>query len=127
MSFWRRDVIDPALDHQTNAHIAEQRAWIEREPANPRPYYHLAQLYRVANRPDEALGLLLESVRLDPTFADAQVSLAEIYAVRADYPAAWRHAFIAEQHGNSSAADLLRRYGVPPSTAPSSTPPPDPE
>jgi cytochrome c-type biogenesis protein CcmH/NrfG len=114
MSFWRRELIDPALDHETRTQIAEQRAWIEREPANPRPYYHLAQLYRVASRPEEALGLLLEAVRLDPAFADAHAALAEMYVVRADYPAAWRHAAAAEHHGNSAAADMLRRYGIKP-------------
>jgi hypothetical protein len=127
MSFWRREVIDPALDRETLAQIEEQRAWIEREPANPLPYHHLAQLYRVAFRPDEALGLLLEAVRLDPAFADAHASLAEIYIVRSDYAAAWRHAALAEQHGDRTAADLLRRYGVPPPTAPGSTPPREPE
>jgi cytochrome c-type biogenesis protein CcmH/NrfG len=127
MSFWRREVIDPALDHETSTQIAEQRAWIAREPANPRPYYNLAQLYRVAFRPDEALGLLLEAIRLDPKFADAHASLSELYVVRADYPAAWRHASLAEQHGNPTAAELLSRYGVPRPTAPGSTPPPEPE
>jgi hypothetical protein len=127
MSFWRREVIDPALDQETLAQIAAQRAWIDRDPANPRPYYHLAQLYRVAFRPDDALGLLLEAIRLDPAFADAHASLAEIYIVRADYPAAWRHATIAEQHGNPNPAALLKRYAVPPPTTPDSTPPPGPE
>jgi cytochrome c-type biogenesis protein CcmH/NrfG len=114
MSFWRKEVIDFALDQETRAHMEEQRAWIVREPANSRPYYNLAQLFRVAFRPDEALGLLLEAIRLDPNFADAHAALAEIYVVRADYPAAWRHAAIAEQHGNPAAAELLRRYGVQP-------------
>lgn len=112
MSFWRKEVIQPALDHETRKHIEEQRAWIGREPANPRPYYNLAQLYRIDNRADEALALLLEAVRLDDTFADAHVALAEMYVVRADYPAAWRHARAAEQHGNPRAAELLRRYPV---------------
>jgi hypothetical protein len=118
VSFWRREVIDHALDQETRTQMAEQIAWIDREPANPRPYYHLAQLYRVAYRPDEALGLLLEAVHLDPDFADAHASLAEIYIVSNDYPAAWRHATIAELNGNSQAADLLRRYGVLPPTIP---------
>ena len=114
MSFWRKEVIDHALDHETRAQIAEQRAWIEREPSNPKPYYHLAELYRVAFRQDEALGLLLEAVRLDPGYAEAHVALAEIYIVREDYPAAWRHARAAESHGDARAADLLRRYGISP-------------
>ena len=46
------------------------------------------------------------------SIADAHVSLAEIYAIRGDYPAAWRHARAAEQNGNPQAVELLTRYGV---------------
>ena len=127
MSFWRREVIDHALDHETRTQMAEQVAWIEREPGNARPYYHLAQLYRVAFRPDEALGLLLEAVRLDANFADAHAALAEIYIVRNDHAAAWRHAAIAEINGNPQAAALLERYSVPRPTAQDSAPPQEPE
>jgi cytochrome c-type biogenesis protein CcmH/NrfG len=112
VSFWRKDVIDFALDHETNRHIEEQLRWIERDPADARPYYHLAQLYRIQSRRDEALALLLEAVRLDSSFAAAHVALAEMYAVAADYPAAWRHARVAQAHGDCSAAELLARYNV---------------
>ena len=112
MSFWRKKVIQPALDHETRKHMDEQRAWIAREPANPHPYYHLAQLYRIDNRADEALALLLEAVRLDDGFADAHVALAEMYVVREDYRAAWRHARAAERYGNARAVELLQRYKV---------------
>jgi cytochrome c-type biogenesis protein CcmH/NrfG len=111
MSFWRKDLIDFALGDETRRQMAEQRAWIEREPSNPRPYYHLAQFCRIEGRQDDALGLLLEAVRLDPAFAAAHVSLAEIYIIHADYDAARRHAQFAEQNGDSSAADQLRRWG----------------
>ena len=110
---WRKELIDPALDDETNRQIGEQRAWIAREPGDARPYYHLAQLYRVADRQEEALGLLLEAVRLDPAFGEAHAALTEISAVRADYPAAWRHARLAEQGGERRAVELLQRYGVP--------------
>jgi cytochrome c-type biogenesis protein CcmH/NrfG len=112
MSFWRKEVIEPALSDETRRQIAEQRAWIEREPANQRPYFQLAQFYRMEGRTDEALGLLLEAVRLDAQFAAAHAALAEIYAVRGDYPAAWRHAGAAESNGAPQAAELLRRHGV---------------
>ena len=49
------------------------------------------------SRADEALALMLEAVRLDDAFAEAHVALAEIYAVREDYPAAWRHARAEER------------------------------
>jgi tetratricopeptide (TPR) repeat protein len=112
MSFWREDVIQFALSHETRLHVEEQREWIRREPGNGRPYYNLAQLYRMEGRPEEALGLLLEAVRLDDGLSDAHVSLAELYAVLEDYPAAWRHARAAQRGGESSAVNLLNRYGV---------------
>ena len=112
MSFWRKEVIEFALDRETQTTIEEQRAWILREPANPKPYYHLAQLYRLASKPDEALGLLLEAVRRDPNFADAHASLAEMYVLRDDYPSAWRHARLAEANGVSRVVEMLTRHGV---------------
>jgi tetratricopeptide (TPR) repeat protein len=112
VGFWKRQVIDFALDHETRKHIEEQREWIAREPANPHPYANLAQLYRMEQRQEEALGLLLEAVRLDPGFAAAHASLAEMYAVAGDYPAARRHAQRAENNGESRAAEMLRRHGI---------------
>jgi tetratricopeptide (TPR) repeat protein len=112
VSFWRKHVIDFALDRETQAAIEEQRAWILREPANPKPYYHLAQLYRVASKPEEALALLLEAVRLDPDFAHAHASLAEMYVLRDDYPSAWRHARLAEANGIPRVVEMLTRHSV---------------
>ena len=112
VSFWRKEVIDFALDRETQAHVDEQRAWIQREPGNARPYYHLAQLYRVAFKQDEALGLLLEAVRLDPGFAEAHASLGEIYVLRDDLAAAWRHARLAEAHGEPRVVEMLTRHGA---------------
>ena len=112
MSFWRKEIIDFALDRETQAAIEEQRAWIAREPANAKPYYHLAQLYRVAFKQEEALGLLLEAVRLDANFAEAHASLAEEYVIREDYKAAWRHARSAQEHGVTRAVEMLTRHGV---------------
>jgi tetratricopeptide (TPR) repeat protein len=112
VSFWRKEVIDFALDRETAAHIREQKQWIAREPRNARPWYNLAQLYRIEQKQDEALALLLEAVRLDDSCADAHVALTEIYAVRADYPAARQHARKAEEHGNPRGVELLRSHGV---------------
>ena len=112
MGFWRKELIDFALDHETLRHMTEQRAWIAREPANALPYKNLAQLYRIQGRREEALGLLLEAVRLDDRFAAAHVELSQIYAVLADYAAAWQHARLAESNGDRSAVELLERHGV---------------
>jgi thioredoxin-like negative regulator of GroEL len=112
VTFWRKEVIEFALDQETLKHIEEQRAWIAQEPANPQPYCNLARLYRISGKPDEALGLLLEAVRLDSSFAEAHASLAEVYSVRGDHRAAWRHARAAEASGEPRAVELLTRYGV---------------
>ena len=113
MSFWRKEVIQPALDQETRRHMEEQIAWIGRDPTNPRPYCNLARLYRMENRQDEALGLLLEAVRLNEKFGAAHVALAEIYAVREDYRAAWRHGRAAAENGNPEAIELLQRHKIP--------------
>ena len=63
-------------------------------------------------RQEEAVALLLEAIRLASGFAEAHVSLAEIYAIRRDYAAAWRHARAAQQAGDPRAVELLARYGA---------------
>lgn len=112
MSFWRKEVIGFALDQETAAHIREQKEWIAREPENARPWHNLAQLYRMEGKQDEALALLLEAVRLDERYADAQVALAEIYAIRADYAAARRHAVKAAECGNARGLEMLLRHAA---------------
>ena len=109
MSFWRRDMIDFALDHETRKQMEEQIAWIEREPSNAQPYHALAQFYRMNGNEDYALGLLLEAVRLDPELTAAHLSLCEIYAIRGDASAAWRHARAAEHAGAAHLYSHIRR------------------
>ena len=112
LSFWRDEVIESALDHETKLHVDEQLAWIRREPENARPYHHLAQLYRMNGKPEEAVALLLHAVHLDPRFAEAHASLTELYAIQGDYRAAWRHARLAGSHGEPRAMELLERHSI---------------
>jgi thioredoxin-like negative regulator of GroEL len=112
MGFWRKQVIEFALDHQTVNEIREQQEWIAREPRNPRPLCNLARLYRMQSRQDDALRLLLDAIALDLAFAPAHIELAEMYAVRGDHAAAWLHARAAERSGENRAVALLERYGV---------------
>ena len=110
VAFFRKEVVEFALGEQTRKAVDEQRAAIAAEPANPRPYHNLALLYRLQDKPDEALGLLLEAVRLDPQFAEAHMALAEIYAVRGDMAAARRHAATAAARGAPQARQMLDRW-----------------
>jgi tetratricopeptide (TPR) repeat protein len=107
-----RELADFALDQETLQHEREQLEWIAREPANPRPYFHLAQLRRMQWKQDEGLALLLEAIRLDPAFGPAHAALTEVYAVREDYRAAWRHARLAEAAGDPAGVALLERHGI---------------
>lgn len=112
-TFWRREVIEPALDEDTERQIAAQKDWIASEPSNPRPYWQLATLLRMQNKRDLALGLLLHAVHLDNEFGPAHATLAEVYAVTGDSRAAWRHARQAEKAGLVEAVEMLGRHGVP--------------
>lgn len=120
VGFFRKEVIDFALDHETRRAVEEQRAALAADPADPRPYFRLAALYRMQWRQEEALGLLLEAVRLDPRFAAAHAALSEIYAARNDRSLAVRHAEAAAALGDSSALERLRRYGLLPAPGESS-------
>lgn len=108
--FWRKELIDFALDQDTERNIAEQKAWIAAEPANPRPYYQLGMLYRMQHRRLDALGLLLHAVSLDGEFLPAHTALAEMYASDGDVESAHRHAARAESLGAPAAAEMLRRH-----------------
>lgn len=111
MGMWR-ELIDFALDHETLKTEAEQMEQIAREPENPAPYYALGQLRRMQYKEDEGLALLLHAVRLDARYAPAHAALVEVYGVRGDYAAAWRHARAAEAQGEGRGVELLRRHGI---------------
>ncbi len=112
MGFWRKELIDFALDQDSARLIDEQKAWIAAEPASARPYYQLALLYRMQHRRDEALGLLLHSAALDASFSPAHTALSEMYATAGDLDRARLHASQAEALGEPAAAERLRRYGI---------------
>jgi cytochrome c-type biogenesis protein CcmH/NrfG len=112
MSFWRDEMIEFALDHETRKHMEELVARIESEPGNAQSYYALSQFYRMNGKQDYALGLLLEAIRLNPEMAEAHASLCDVYAVRGDNAAAWRHARTAERLGQPRGVELLTRYAV---------------
>jgi tetratricopeptide (TPR) repeat protein len=110
MGFFRKEMIEFALDQETIQAIAEQKTAITSDPFNPLPYLQLAQLYRMQRKYDEALGLLLEAVRLEPAFAPAQRELALMYIVQGDLSAARHHADQAAASGDRHALDTLEQY-----------------
>ncbi len=109
--FFRR-VADQMLDADTEKHIAEQKAALEKHPEWAEGHYHLAQLYRVQHgRRDEAKRELLIALELKPTFADAHVALGEIYIAEDDLVRARQHAQFAATFGNRRLLEQLERHG----------------
>ncbi|MBI4908050.1 MAG: hypothetical protein HY820_30780 [Acidobacteria bacterium] len=111
MSDWR-EWVEFALDQETVKTEAEQLAVLAKDPNNAESFYALGQLRRMQYKPDEGLALLLHAVSLDPALAVAHAALTELYAVRGDNRAAWKHARLGEAHGNRRGVALLERHKV---------------
>jgi len=110
-----RQVAGQMLDAETERHIAEQQAALEKNPDWAEGYYHLAQLYRVHHyRQDEAKRLLLVALEKQPSLSDAHVALGEIYIAEGDLERARRHAEFAAQLGNDRLREQMRRHDALP-------------
>jgi len=106
-----RNVFDDMLDNETARHIREQQAALEAHPEWAEGHYHLAQLYRVQQRPQDAKRELLIALEMKPLLADAHMALGEIYIGEGDLDKAREHAEIASQLGSGRLRDQLSRYG----------------
>lgn len=105
-----RYVMDDMLDNETAQHIAEQKAALEAHPEWAEGHYHLAQLYRVQQRPQDAKRELLTALDKKPLLADAHLALGEIYIAEGDLDKAREHAQIAAQLGAGRLLDQLKKY-----------------
>ena len=107
--FYRR-VADDMLDAETARHIDEQKAALEAHPEWAEGHYHLAQLYRVQQRPLDAKRELLTALEMKPLLAEAHLALGEIYIAEGDLDKAREHAQIAAQLGSGRLLDQLKKY-----------------
>jgi tetratricopeptide (TPR) repeat protein len=107
--FYRR-VADDMLDAETARHIDEQKAALEANPDWAEGHYHLAQLYRVQQRPLDAKRELLTALEKKPLLAEAHMALGEIYIAEGDLDKAREHAQIAAQLGSGRLLDQLKKY-----------------
>ena len=108
--FWREEVIGFALDHDTECHIAEQKAAIAANPKDAHPYLNLGLLFQVQYKQDRAVEYFLKALSLDPRLAAAHVSLGRAYAVRGEMEKAWEHAHVAAALGDKSLLQQLERH-----------------
>ncbi|MBZ5647537.1 MAG: tetratricopeptide repeat protein [Acidobacteriia bacterium] len=109
-SFARR-IMDQMLDGDTERHIAEQKAALEKDPSWAEGHYHLGQLYRVQFKREEARLELLKALELKPSLADAHVALGEMYVADGDMERAREHAEYGAKFGNARLKEQLERYG----------------
>jgi len=109
--FFRR-VMDDMLDNETAKHIAEQKAALEANPEWAEGHFHLAQLYRVQQRPEDAKRELLNALEKKPLLAEAHQALGEIYVAEGDLERGREHAQIAAQLGSGRLLDQMKKYDV---------------
>jgi tetratricopeptide (TPR) repeat protein len=108
--FWREQVIQPALDRDVDAAIAEQQAVLSDDPNNARAHFALATFLHFQKKTDQAIRHFQKSIALDSGDAAPHLSLGCIYAVRGEYELAWRHAREAEALGAPDLVEMLERY-----------------
>jgi len=108
--FWRDSVIQPALDRDVGAAVAEQRAILADDPNNAQAYFALATLSHFQGEIEQAIQSFQKAIEIDPTYAAPHVSLGRIYAVRGEYEQAWEHARAAETLGARDLVEMLERY-----------------
>lgn len=108
--FWRDTVIQPALNHDVEAAVAEQQLILASDPHNAHAYFALGTLSHFQGHVEQAIQLFHKSIELDSQSAAPHLSLGRIYAVRGDYAKAWQHARAAEGLGARELVELLEKY-----------------
>ena len=110
--FWRDEVIQPALNTDVDAAVAEQRAILAQDPSNAKAHFALGTLSHFQGEVEQAMQHFRKAIELNPADAAPHLSLGRILAVRGEYSDAWQHARAAEALGASELVEMLSRYPV---------------
>ncbi len=108
--FWRKQVIQPALNTEVDEAFAEQYAILKKDPLNAQAWFALGTLCHFRGEIDQAMQYFQKSIEIDPASAAPHLSLGRLYAVRGEYKLAWKHARAAEALGASDLVQMLERY-----------------
>lgn len=110
MPFWRKTVIQPALEAAENAASTEQQELLKQDPSNPKAHFALGSLAQLRGRPEEAIEHFSRAIEADPSYAAPHVSVGRIFAIQGNMSLAWKHAREAERLGDRSLVEQLERY-----------------
>ena len=108
--FWRKQVIQPALNNDVEEAVAEQQSILAKDPNNAKAYFALGTLSHFQGEIEQAMQYFQKSIELDPADAAPHLSLGRLYAVRGEYKLAWKHARAAEALGARDLVEMLERY-----------------
>ena len=108
--FWRDNVIQSVLNNDVEAAVAEQQSILSKDPSNAKAYFALGTLSHFKGEMEQAIQYFEKSIELDPASADPHISVGRIYALRAEYDLAWKHARAAQTLGASDLVEMLERY-----------------
>jgi tetratricopeptide (TPR) repeat protein len=109
-SFWRKEIIQPALNRDVDAAVAEQQAILTNDPNNANAYFALGTLSHFKGEIDQAIRYFEKAIEIGPSNAAPHVRLGRLYAVSGDYKLAWKHARAAEALGARELVEMLERY-----------------
>jgi len=109
-NFWRKEVIQPALNSDVEDAVAEQQAILATDPNNAKAYFALGTLLHFQGATEQAIQYFQRSIELDSGNAAPHLSLGRLYAVRGEYQLAWKHARTAEALGSPDLVQMLERY-----------------
>jgi Flp pilus assembly protein TadD len=109
-NFWRKQVIQPALNNDVEEAVAEQKSILAKDPHNAKAYFALGTLSHFQGEIEQAMQYFQKSIELDPNDAAPHLSLGRLYAVRGEYKLAWKHARAAESLGACDLVEMLERY-----------------
>jgi tetratricopeptide (TPR) repeat protein len=108
--FWREEVIQPALNRDVEAAVAEQQSILAKDTNNASACFALGTLSHFQGENERAMQYFQKSIELDPANAAPHLSLGRLYAVRGEYQLAWKHARAAEALGARDLVEMLERY-----------------
>jgi cytochrome c-type biogenesis protein CcmH/NrfG len=110
--FFRKQVIEFALDRDVEEEMARALSAIRKNPNNSSFYVNLGDLYYSQKKMEEAVRSYVQALQVDPRNTRAHTRLGQICAMYELYSEAWQHARAADSLGDPHLKEQLERNGI---------------